>query len=286
MCCSYRVAETAVSGGTVASPFALLVVTAIGCGYALGRDRWNRRARRTMVSLPMAASFGAGLVAVAIAVASPLDTAAESSLSAHMIQHVLLLAVAGPLLALGMPLPTLLWALPATLRRRSVEMLRRLQRGHDRRFAMWLSAALLAEALVMWGWHAPVLYEAALRNPGLHAVEHASFLLVSTAAWWSVLSVRRSLRGAAAVAALLGSLPGMALGVAMVLAPRPWYPAYVTGTVADALANQQLAGVIMWAFGGMAAVIAGVALFASWLASDAPVADTRVPAAIRSGAVR
>ena len=92
----------------------------------------------------------------------------------------------------------------------------------------------------------------------MHAVEHASFLLVSTAAWWSVTSVRRSLRGAAAVAALLGSVPGMALGVAMVLAPRPWYPIYVTGSVADALANQQLAGVIMWAFGGMAAVIAGV----------------------------
>ncbi len=240
-----------------------------------------------MVNLATAALFFAGLATVAVALASSLDTAADSSLSAHMIQHVLLLSVAGPLLAFGMPLPTLLWALPAIPRRRCAALVRRLQRAHDRRFAMWLGSALLAEALIMWGWHAPVLYQAALRNSGVHAAEHASFLLVSTAAWWSVTSVRRSLRGAAAIAALLGSLPGMALGVAMVLAPRPWYPVYVTGNVADALANQQLAGVIMWAFGGMAAVIAGVALFASWLASDAPDATVRISGAVtRSGTVR
>jgi len=270
----------------ISSPFVLFVVVATGCAYALGRERWNRSARREMVGGAPTALFGAGLLTVAVALASPLDGAATSSLSAHMVQHVLLLAVAGPLLAFGMPLPTLLWALPPTARRRSLSALRRLQRGHDRRFAMWLSIALGAEALVMWGWHVPVLYEAALHHAVIHDVEHATFLLVSVAAWWSVTSVRRSLRGAAAFAALLGSVPGMALGLAMVLAPRPWYPSYVTGSVADALSNQQLAGVIMWAFGGMAAVIAGIALFASWLASDAPTADVRIPAAARSSAVR
>jgi cytochrome c oxidase assembly factor CtaG len=56
----------------------------------------------------------------------------------------------------------------------------------------------------------------------------------------------------------------------MVLAPRPWYPSYVTHGTAAALADQQLAGVIMWAFGGMAAVIAGAVLFATWLARESP----------------
>ena len=79
----------------------------------------------------------------------------------------------------------------------------------------------------------------------------------------------------------------MALGLAMVLAPHPWYQIYVTGSVPNALANQQLAGVIMWAFGGMAAVIAGVALFASWLAGDPRESIVRMPpVAAQSGAVR
>ena len=275
------------AGVVVASPFALFVVVLTGGAYAFGRDRWHRCARRQIVGVKTVALFYAGLLTVAVALASPLDAGAESSLPEHMIQHVLLLSVAGPLLAFGMPLPTLLWALPAQLRRRSVSVVRRLQRGHDRRGAIWLTSALVAEAAVMWGWHVPSLYEAAIRNSVVHAAEHASFLLVSTAAWWSVATMRRSLRGAAAVAALLGSVPGMALGVAMVLAPRPWYPIYSTGRVVDALANQQLAGVIMWAFGGMAAVIAGAALFASWLAGDAPEPVARMTvAAARPGAAR
>jgi cytochrome c oxidase assembly factor CtaG len=56
----------------------------------------------------------------------------------------------------------------------------------------------------------------------------------------------------------------------MVLAPRPWYPTYATGRFSSALADQQMAGVVMWAFGGMAAVIAGAVLFASWLARESP----------------
>jgi putative membrane protein len=263
----------------VASPPALLVVVGVGTAYAFGRDRWRRAARRQMVGPATATLFFAGLATVAIALASPLDLSADTSLPAHMVQHVLLLAVAGPLLAFGMPLPTLLWALPARTRRRSVAFTRVLARAHDRRFATWIVAALAAEALVMWCWHIPVAYESAVRIPAVHALEHASYLLVSTAAWWSVTTGRRSLRGAAAIAALFGSLPGMALGVAMVLAPHPWYPTYASAHAADALSSQQLAGVIMWGFGGMAAVVCGVVLFASWLAGSAPEPSVRIPAA-------
>lgn len=281
------VSQVLAVGFVLASPVALLMVIATGTAYALGRDRWNRCAGRPVVGSTVGAFFFAGLLTIVVALASPLDVAADSSLSAHMIQHVLLLSVAGPLLAFGMPLPTLLWALPAALRRRGVAIVRRLQRAHYRRFAMWLTTALFVEALVMWCWHLPVVYQAALRNSAVHGAEHASFLLASTAAWWSVTTVRRSLRGAAAVAALLGSVPGMALGLAMVLAPHPWYPIYVTGSVPAALANQQLAGVIMWAFGGMAAVIAGVALFASWLADDPRASIVRIPpVAAHSGVAR
>jgi putative membrane protein len=265
------------TGPIVASPAALLVVMTVGIAYAIGRDRWSRRTGHPMVGTAAAASFLSGLAAVGVALASPLDRAADTSLSAHMIQHVLLLSVAGPLLALGTPIPTLLWALPERLRRRALVAARRLVHVHDRRFVAWVTTALLGEALVMWVWHVPGAYEGALRNPALHGCEHASFLFVATAAWWSVATGRRSRRGAAAIAALLGSVPGSVLGLAMVLAPHPWYPSYVHRSVAAALADQQFAGVIMWALGGMAAVIAGAALFATWLASNSPDITARMP---------
>jgi putative membrane protein len=210
-------------------------------------------------------SFGAGLGVLAVALASPIDGLADRSLTDHMVQHVLLLSVGAPLLALGAPLPTLLWALPDRYRAGAVAGSRRLLREHDRHFPLWVTVSLIVEAVAMWAWHLPDLYQAAVRDPALHAAEHACFVFASAAAWWSIAAGRRSRRGAAAIAALIGSLPGMALGSAMVLAPNPWYPIYVTAGRAAALTDQEVAGVVMWAFGGMAAVIAGAGLFASWM---------------------
>lgn len=243
-------------------------VVALGLAYAAGRERWSRAARRSTVPWPTALAFYVGLVAIAAATSSPLDSAAQRSLTAHMTQHVILLAVAAPLLAIGRPVPTLLWALPAGARRRTTGVARRLTRSHGRHVALWIGGAVLVQGAVMWAWHVPVAYEAALRHPPLHFLEHATFLLAATAAWWAVAVAGRRFRGAAAVAALLGSVPGAVLGAAMVLSPRPWYPTYVTGSVSHALVDQQIAGVVMWAFGGMAVVITGAAFFASWLAHE------------------
>jgi putative membrane protein len=269
-------APLAAGRGIVASPLPLLVVAVTAAAYEIGRQRWRAAAGRSMVSPFAVARFLAGLGAVAVALASPLDAAADTSLVAHMVQHVLLIAVASPLLALGAPLPTLLWALPPRWRPSALRGSRRLARAHDRQYAAWVAASLIVEAIVMWGWHVPDLYDAAVRNAALHACEHASFLLVSTAAWWCVATGPRSLRGAAAIASLLGSVPGMLLGAAMVLAPNPWYPIYAAGGTAHALTQQQIAGVVMWGFGGMAVVIAGAALFASWLSTPTIDAAGRI----------
>jgi putative membrane protein len=250
----------------VPDPATVFAVAALAVAYAAGAARWQRATGRPMVRRAAALSFAAGLLAVVVALSAPLDSWAETSLSAHMVQHVLLLSVAGPLLAMGAPLPALLWSLPAAGRRRTVAVSRRLLRNHDRHFPIWIAASLSGQMIVMWMWHLPDAYQAAMRNPWLHACEHAAFLLSSTVAWWSVVTGRRSRRGAAAVASLIGSVPGIMLGSAMVLAPNPWYPIYATGTRAAALSDQQVAGVVMWAFGGMAVVVAGAGLFASWLA--------------------
>lgn len=258
----------------VADPGAATAVAAAGMAYWAGLSRSRSRLPTRPAGAPSTprrpspvsiASFACGLLAVAVALTSPLDRRADTSFSAHMVQHVLLLAVAGPLLALGRPTPTLLWALPDKARSVALRRYRRLLRAHSVHYPFWVGATLIIEAAVMWTWHLPDLYQAALHNSGLHALEHLSFLGVATAAWWSVANGPRSRRGAAAIAALIGSVPGIALGSALVLAPNPWYPAYLRSSRAAALSDQQIAGVIMWAFGGMAAVIAGAGLFASWL---------------------
>ena len=136
------------AAGTVfASPGALLVVVAAGTAYARGRERWRRAAGRGIVSTATAAAFYAGLVTVGVALASPLDRAADASLPAHMVQHVLLLAVAGPLLAFGLPIPTLFWALPDRHRRRVLGWTRRIVRAHDRGPARDLGTQKAAEFL-------------------------------------------------------------------------------------------------------------------------------------------
>ncbi|HEY3832958.1 MAG TPA: cytochrome c oxidase assembly protein [Acidimicrobiia bacterium] len=257
---------------------ALLAIALVGAAYEIGRARWRAVAGRPMVSVGATTRFYAGLVVVGVAVASPLDIAADKSLPAHMAQHVLLLTLAAPLLASGLPMPTLLFALPGRARSRAIVHCRRFVRAHDRRYAAWVSGALILQAAVMWGWHVPVAYDAAVRNAALHACEHLSFLLVATLSWWSVATGPRHLRGAGAIAALIGSVPGMLLGAAMVLAPNPWYPIYEAGGRAHALVEQQVAGVIMWGFGGMAVVITGAALFAAWLAGPARDSPARIAA--------
>lgn len=244
----------------ITAPAPLAGIAVVGAVYLVGARRWQRLAGRVMVSPARRASFLAGLAVTAAAVASPLDRLSERSLTLHMVQHVLLLSGSGPLLALGAPVPALLWGLPESWRAGALGWIRALTRNHDRWQPGWVAAGLVADAVVMLGWHLPLLYEAALRHPGVHDAEHLSFVVVSTVSWWTVVSGRRSRRGAAAVAALVGSLSGIILGSALVIAPNPVYPSYAH------LADQRLAGVVMWAFGGLLDDLVGAGLFASWLA--------------------
>ena len=238
--------------------------------YALGRDRWNRRAGRPMVGSTAAALFFAGLV----------DGRRRAGIAARRRgRHVALGAhdPARPAACrsrdrcsrFGMPLPTLLWALPDA----APPPVRSRSSGDCSARTIAASRCgspprCVAEALVMWGWHLPVALPG--RAPQLRRCTRAS----TRASCWSrrprggrSRPVRRSLRGAAAVAALLGSVPGMALGAGDGARAAPVVPDLRDRQRRRPRSpNQQLAGVIMWAFGGMAAVIAGAALFASWLA--------------------
>jgi putative membrane protein len=218
-------------------------------------------------------SFAAGLLVVAIALISPIDALSSALFSAHMLQHMLLILVAAPLLVLGAPLGPMLLGLP-----RSAQL--RLGRAYQA--VPWLGktghvlvqpvVAWALHALAFWAWHAPALYQAALRSGPVHALEHLSLLGTALLFWWSVLPGRGARpAGGPGLAVLLlftMALQSGLLGVLITFAPQPWYEAYTATTSAwglTALEDQQLAGAGMWVLSGAAYLVAALVILAAWL---------------------
>lgn len=244
----------------VALPLALAVVV-----YAIGWARLARRspARRRAALVGRLALSLAGIVLVAVALLG-LHDAAHARFLPHMAQHVLLMMVAVPLLLLADPLPAALWALPARARKRTAAWLtdgatpRRAWRTLTR-----LPVAWTLYTLVLWLWHLPVAYDAALTRGWLHDLEHVSFAAAAVLFWWPVIAPAPRVAAPAPPVArvvylVLAAFSGGALGVLLAASPAPLY-AYAAG---DPLADQAWGGVLMWAVGGaidMAAVLAVVA---------------------------
>ncbi|HYY73775.1 MAG TPA: cytochrome c oxidase assembly protein, partial [Solirubrobacterales bacterium] len=116
-----------------------------------------------------------GLGSLALALVSPLDAYAHRRFTAHMLQHMLLVAVAAPALLLADPFAALLWALPTRVR---IPVGRLLVRGAPVRW-VWriltrMPVAWIAYAGVLWGWHLPWAYESALGDRLLHDLEHVA----------------------------------------------------------------------------------------------------------------
>ncbi len=242
---------------------ALAVTGAVGIAYAAGLQHlWSLAGRGRIVRLYQPWLFGAGLATVVAALVGPLDTAADSSFTAHMTQHVLLMVVASPLLALGAPLPTLIHAFPDRPRRRLLRVWRWAVRSHQGgAWWAWMATAVVLQSVALWGWHEPGAFQAAVRNNALHGIEHTTLLVTSVFFWWTLVTGRRSRILAGILALFFASLPGTALGAAMTLSGHAWYPLYGRG-----LGGQQMGGVIMWALGGAIYVVAAAALFFAWLA--------------------
>ena len=217
--------------------------------YALGAHTANAGGRREI------AAFAAGWTILVIALASPLEKWTHTSLTAHMAQHELLMVVAAPLLAAGRLELGFVALAPRRRRRALIWRLRML------RINMPISWALHSAAI--WAWHLPALYQAALANPLLHTAEHVCLFGTALLFWRAVLD-RRHGYGAAAFYVFATSLHKNVLGALLFLSPRRWYPAYGNGPAA--LADQQLAGLIMWVSGGIVLAWTALFLFARWLA--------------------
>lgn len=228
-------------------------------------------------------SFLLGLLTIWISIASPLDGFADVMLSAHMVEHLLLMSVAPPLLLLGYPSVPLLRGLPRWLVRYGLSFLlkRRSLRaiGH---FLVTPAVAWLLMNLMFLGWHTPGAYDFALDHEHWHEVEHICFLGSSILFWWPIIrpwptNVRAW--GWYLLPYLAGAdIINTALSAFLAFCDRPVYRFYLTQSNPFHLApvsDQALGAVIMWVFGSSVFLIP-VALITVKLLRQAPVLDQLV----------
>ena len=240
-------------------------LSVLGAGYLAALGRVWRDGRGRVVPVVAAARFAAGWLVSAIALVSPLHLVVEERLAAHMVQHVLLTAVAAPLLASGAPLPAMLQLLPRAAVGPALAGWWSLVRALRARAAAVVAVGVGGHAAVQAGWHLPLLYNTADRVEAVHAAEHLTMTGAAVVAWWTVLVLPRRRHGGFVLLALLGqSFVSIAIGAALVLSARPVSAGYLDQP--DPLADQQLAGVVMWAFGGIAGVVGAVTVLTRWLA--------------------
>ena len=168
----------------------------IGGFYAVGVGRlWHSAGAGHGVSRTQAVAFAAGMLALVIALISPLDPLSDELSAAHMVQHMLLMMVAAPLFVIGIPPLAALWALPKRGRRALGRSLGQLRTWRPPWYVLWQPLLLFALfALTLWVWHLPTLYEAALRSRPVHELQHVMFFVTSLLFWRVLLDPLSRLR--------------------------------------------------------------------------------------------
>ncbi len=221
-------------------------------------------------------AFVGGDVLMLLVLVGPLDYLGDEFLfSAHMLEHLLLLVAVPPLLLMGLPEA---W----TRRLLALRIVGAVERTLRRPVLAWLIAVV-----TLYAWHAPALYNAALADERIHALQHLSFLVTATIYWWPILSPlpECQLRGAMAIVYLfLAAVANSVLGALLTFSAPGLYPMYLrpTGDSAvlafirdhwalDPTADQQLGGLLMWVVGGFFFLWAVLAVYGRWYReSDRP----------------
>ena len=231
----------------------LLVLSAAAVAVVGYTVVWLRHPARPWLRL---ASWLAGVAAIVVASTPWMESLAVESFSGHMVQHLIIIAVAGPLLVLGEPIRVA----ARTIHLPTTPRLRRLG-------AWWHRlAAVIGPALfvvVLFLTHLTTWYDESLHHRMLHETEHAAYLLGATMTWSAVRGVGRT--GAPArLGAVFGvSAAGALLGMILMSASEPLIPTYEASLgTARALSDQRAAASIMWV-GGMLATLP-LLLLAGW----------------------
>jgi len=194
---------------------------------------------------------------------SPIAPLSQYLFSVHMVQHMLLIMFAPPLLWLGNPMPVFLWALPRPQRRHwGLGIF-----GPQAAFRRYLKALTT---------HDPNLYSLALAYPRLHDVQHLTYFAAAMLYWWHVTNAGPRIHGRfsfpSRLVYLLSAVPvNMVTGLAIAFAKVPMYayyrtvPRYFSLSVLD---DQRLAGMIMWIFGNMMLIYAALVFVARYISQE------------------
>lgn len=242
----------------------LLALAALDAGLVIGERRGGRG------DAPgQAAMFALGLIALGLALISPLDALADHTmLTAHMAQHLILLLLTPTLLLLGAP-------------ERLLQVLARIARWPVLRWLGNPVGIFVLATLVLWVWHLPPLYEAALASESLHAMEHLTYLATATLYWWPVLRSETYPWAFVDPLQLLyifgGAVTASLPGILITFSPEVIYPTYLQPTIfgefraalgLTALDDQVIGGLVMWTIGGFWNFAAAMIVFGRWLIRD------------------
>jgi putative membrane protein len=272
--------------GWTLAPEVLLPLAALTLLYAVGWWRLaGRRPRRALdaAGVPRAglwwrpAAALAALAGAVIALVSPLAALAHHLFVAHMAQHMLLIAVVAPLLLLSNPFPAAVWALPRSARL----VTGRLLVGGSGVRVLWarltsIPVAGVVYAGVLWLWHHPVAYDAALGGEWLHHLEHLTFFGAAVLFWWPVTGPAPRARrppshGLRIAHVLIAALQSSLLALVLSLYPRVIYESYARAARVSSLMpleDQAWGGIMMWAGGAAVDMLALLILVWRFLAAS------------------
>jgi cytochrome c oxidase assembly factor CtaG len=269
----------------------LIYVTVAGLMYVIGGLRpgtSRRRLARRSDDWLRELSFAAGLASIVIALDSPIDYYSDQLFWVHMVQHIILLTVAPPLILMGRPWPRMWQALPLSWRTSA---------GRTLAGASWTAPlraiAKPGPAFVLFNanmllWHIPVAYNLTLNHQWIHNCEHALFFFTGLLFWAHVVDpgpLRQRMswywRAIYVTGAMIAS---WVLAILLVLVKEPLYPHYAELLSRpggfSALTDQQIAGGMMWVPGSVSFSIALLAIFSRWASPDSEKAHRRPAPAI------
>ncbi len=239
----------------------LLVALLYGAALIQQRRASSHSGAAKEAGVREASAFALGMILLALALVSPLCRMAATLAWAHMVQHVILVALAPPLLVLG-----------AGPLRNMVRRTRRFGLGSLRSNIAARSIIVAAlYGVAVWFWHIPAYYQAALLGTAEHLLMYASLLTIALLFWSNVLASMRERRQAAGVTVivlLITMVHTGLLGALLTFSPTTWYPLMATGALSWGLApleDQQLAGLIMWIPMGFIYLFAGLMVAANAL---------------------
>jgi putative membrane protein len=258
---------------------ALILLTLV---YLMGWYRL-RRSLPNVLSVWRLVAFVGGVFCLWLVAGSPLAALDHQFLTFHMLQHLLLMTLAAPLILLGAPAITLLHSLPwSFVGRILMPVLRFAPVQTLGRMVTHPGLCWLASTVVVIGWHVPALFEIGMQSELWHEVEHASFFAAGILFWLPVVqpwpSVARWPRWGVPLYLFLAALPCDALSAFLTFCNRIVYPHYLSPAhyFLDPMSDQECAGALMWFWVTVAYLVPAVVVTIQMLSTRSQAAKAEV----------